>query len=74
MLNEAITLTLFGMGFVFIFLLILVAVIKLMSVILSEKNTKKSAPSQGVFSRKTKEIDDDVKLAIENAIRQHRGA
>jgi oxaloacetate decarboxylase gamma subunit len=74
MLNEALTLTLFGMGFVYIFLLILVAVIKLMSIILSEKNKKESTPNQGMFSRQTKEIDDDVKLAIENAIRQHRGA
>ena len=76
MLTEAINLTLFGMGFVFLFLMVLVAVIKIMAMIFNRKTTNHNNQThhQDIFSRQVNEIDEDVKLAIEQAIRQHRGA
>lgn len=76
MLAEAINLTLFGMGFVFLFLIILVTVIKIMAMILNRPspNNDQVHHTKSLFTRQVNEIDDDVKLAIEQAIREHRGA
>lgn len=76
MLVEAINLTIFGMGFVFAFLILLVTVIKMMAMVLNRKKTNQIYQTQNttLFSRQTNEIDEDVKLAIEQAIREHRGA
>jgi oxaloacetate decarboxylase gamma subunit len=74
MLSEALNLTILGMGFVFTFLTVLVAVISAI-----HKITQKIRPievadinsSQG--KNLLNEINQDVKTAIEKAIKLHRG-
>jgi len=68
MLNQAIILSIFGMGFVFIFLIILVVAMKIMHLILSK--SKKNTNTENTI---IDDIDEDTKLIIEQAIRQHRG-
>jgi oxaloacetate decarboxylase (Na+ extruding) subunit gamma len=70
LLNDAITLTMFGMGFVFVFLALMVVVTSLMS-----KVVTKIQPAINVASSMNTdssiEIDEKTRAIIEAAIKMH---
>ncbi len=72
LMANALNLTLFGMGFVFLFLTLLVFVTKLMSIIIQKMN--KLTPIVESVGGMDKEIDEETKFVIEEAIKIHRGA
>lgn len=71
MIMQALNLTIFGMGFVFSFLSLLVFVTAAMSALVLKSENRKTSNN---IDKLDDELDEDTKLIIEQAIRQHRGA
>ncbi len=76
LINEGLSLMLFGMGFVFVFLTILVIATRLMSVVIlrftSDKPEPAHPPSKAHVTKDDLMVDPIVLAAINEAVRQHR--
>ena len=73
LLNEGLTLMVFGMGSVFVFLTLLVIFTTLMSNLLEKYDAKFDPPKTDQSSKSTDSIDQDSLLAVlTSAVHQYR--
>jgi oxaloacetate decarboxylase gamma subunit len=70
LLNDAITLTMFGMGFVFVFLALMVVVTSLMSKVVTKIQPVINVASS-MNADSSIEIDEKTRAIIEAAIKMH---
>jgi len=68
--NDALTLTMFGMGFVFVFLALMVVVTNLMSLLVAKLQPAINDASE-LNSDPIIEIDEKTRAIIEAAIKMH---